>query len=266
MRKIESSRATVPYRDKSDVQTAIKYLRANADPAYVLIFKIAVTTGLRISDVLGLRWENVINGRIEVVESKDTNMQIAKARNNVLKQAKDTLLVTTTEIEKIPKLMVTHYRDILPMLTDAHRQLVEQHMQEAIENVRPVIRVCELPSPLARQLKEWKRKNRFHDGGYLFSASLVKYGKATKPQPISRQSAWRTFKQIGKACNFDFNTSCHQLRKTFAVFLYESSGNDSELVIKEVGWRDTKYLQRYLAIEQDQCKNAVQQMHKDYLK
>lgn len=256
---------TVPYQTKEQVSQALHYLTKNHHKNYALIFKIGVCTGLRISDILSLRYNlNIKPNLIVINESKGTKQRIAAKRLKVLSETKDLLIKISDTKEQLTLLMMTRPKDIYKLVPEHLKEKIDADLLAAEKKAVPKKRECEIPESLYKEIKKHEKENKKIDSQYIFAASTFPYSKNTG-RPITRVAVWKIFKQIGTACGFTFNTACHQLRKTFAVFLYENTGNNSALVVKEVGWSDDSLLQTYLSIEDERQKEAVRDMHSGYL-
>lgn len=76
--------------DKRVVKKAEKYLKRHHDEVYWLIWRIGIETGLRITDITKLSYDNINfeSGEVTVIESKGTLARQARARHKVLKSVK----------------------------------------------------------------------------------------------------------------------------------------------------------------------------------
>jgi integrase len=197
-------------------------------------------------------------------ESKGTKGAIASQRFKVLKKTKQDLLALAETRQELQRIYLCPEKEIEQLIPDHMKARFEKDLAIAIKKAKPKKRECEIPHGLFLELKKHQRKHKKIDDGYIFSSKTFPYHK-NKTTPITRQAVWGVFKKISDALQFDFNTACHQLRKTFAVFLYQDSGNDSALVIKEIGWTDDSILQTYLSVDEQKRKTAVKNMHENYL-
>jgi len=85
-----------PIRDKKIIQRVKDAMRAEEDYKFLTLFVLGINTGLRISDLLGLRWEDVyskgkLHSRIVLVEKKTGKRQeipLGKTVIDVLKEYK----------------------------------------------------------------------------------------------------------------------------------------------------------------------------------
>ncbi len=256
--------STVPYRDIADIQKAMQYLEDNCDGTYLLIFKVALITGLRISDVLSLRYDkNLQDGFIVLIESKHQKQAQARARLKVLVRAKETLAHICDDKEQLIKIMFTKPKDIYPLLPSGLQSQIDSEIEREIGLLKYKKRYCKIPEHFVAELRARQKKHKKHDAGFIFATSTLKTNRGNRTgKTIGRKTAWAVFKKIGEQLDFDFNTACHQLRKTFAVLLFNSTGNNGALVVKTVGWQDDKLLQTYLAIDENESHNAVEMMQK----
>ena len=78
---------------------------------------------------------------------------------------------------------------------------------------------------------------------------------------LSYKASWKVFNDAGKALDFDFPTSNHGLRKTFANMMCEVAPNN-RLVVDEIGWQDEKLLRIYAGTEEQARISAFGDLHK----
>lgn len=254
---------TVPYRQMSDVFKAMAYLDDYCDPTYALIFRVTVLTGLRISDVLSLKYSTHLKGAdIVIVESKQKKGAEAKARLKALANAREHATAACETRGEVLALMRTKPKNIYPLLPDDIKKSADAEIAERIAALKHNKKVCPLPDYLVAQLEARQKKYKAVDGGFIFASETLKYKHYTKgAHPINRTTVWKIFSKIADECGFDFNTAVHQLRKTFSVMLHQSTGNNGALVVKTMGWADDSYLQTYLDIENDKPNAAVNELH-----
>lgn len=259
---------TVPYREKAQVHQAIAHLKSNHDLTYLLIFKMALITGLRISDVLSLRYDkNIKDSFVVLVESKSQKQAEARAKLRVYARAKETLARICEDKNELVEIMFTKPKDIYSLLPDSLKIQIDNEVSRELAGLKPKRRYCKIPPEMVLELKERHKKHKAHDCGFVFATTTLQTNRGRRTrQTISRKIVWEVFSNIGEACGFDFNTSCHGNRKTFAVMLYESTGNNSALVVKTVGWQDDKLLQTYLDLDENESHEAVEMMQRGLLK
>lgn len=253
---------TVPFRCYEDISAFRGYLADNCDPVYLLIFDIAIMTGLRISDVLRLKYSaNVFGNRLVVAESKGRKAAIAKLRNKILEGRRRWLMVTTKDDEKRLMYSQAHISTIYGLLSESMRADVDYQVDDAVSRLKIEKRHCLIPDYLAEKIRGHRRQHRHDSTSCLFQRGVLRSNRCRlMGGNISRQRVWVVFRDAGRALGFDFPTSCHGLRKTFALFLYRSTGNDGSVTIKEIGWKDEKILQRYLSVEDGAAERAVIEM------
>lgn len=260
---------TVPYGNRQQVRQAAKHLDKTEDPAMALAFRITANTGLRISDVLHLRYQDnvlFLTNTIKVCESKGFKQDKARARIKALKEIKDMLIKVSDSKLFMAEIILTAVKDIYALVPAAYLAMTDKKIAAFVAKVKPKYREIEVPKQLMMRLKARQKKFKKVDAGYVFAKTTLKGNRAKNmPGTISREYVWRVFSRICDECKFTFNTSCHQLRKSFALFLYHTSGNDSALVVKAVGWADTKILQRYLSITDKQATSAVNKFQRGYV-
>jgi len=260
---------TVPFENKAQLKLALQFLEENFDPTYALIFKVAAVTGLRISDVLNLAYKENINfetSTIYIIESKGTKQAQALEKLKVYKKYKDLAILITQDMDEKTKILVTPPKDIQSIIPSSIKSQLNQELDEAINKAKVKTRTIVIQKKLLAEIKKRQKQFERIDNGYLFARATLKSHRAkNSPGNISRVSVWRVFSQIGDHLKLNFNTSCHQLRKSFAVFLYESCGKNSALVVKTIGWKDDKLLQTYLAIDQEKSNAAIKRLNKNYL-
>lgn len=253
---------TVPIRRIEDLIKFRNHLALNYDPFYLLVFDIAVNTGLRIGDILSLRYkENIFANQISIYESKLKLGAIAKRRSKIINDYRETLLINCNDQQERIRLTKATANELYEKLTPDQKLLADVAINNGVQAIKHKKRTCNIPDDLAQAIQLHAKQHKKHDEGYLFSVHNLKSNRCHKKSgTVSRQSAWRVMRDTGRAVGFDFPTSCHGMRKSFICFLYSSSGNNSALTIKEVGWADEKLLQVYLAVETKERASMVAKM------
>ena len=102
-----------PIRDKKIIQRVKDAMRAGGDYKFLALFVMGINSGLRISDLLALRWEDVyskgkFHSRIVLVEKKTSKRQEIPLGKSVIDVLKEYKAHTTPEgylfpTEKNPK-------------------------------------------------------------------------------------------------------------------------------------------------------------------
>ncbi len=61
MKQSRKTNVVEPIRDKNDIQRIVEYFKQNDKLKYAVLFKLGVNSGLRVSDLLGLKVKDVLN-------------------------------------------------------------------------------------------------------------------------------------------------------------------------------------------------------------
>lgn len=247
---------TSPIKNAHEIKACSRWLEKNADPIYALLFKLDVTSGIRIEDLTNLRWDMVDwNSRtITFAESKGTKSRITNAKNGVLKQWYNNILKADQTLREA--LLFIDYRDLLTVVPDHHKVMIELSIEQAVRNAKPKTRVVDLSPKLVSELRLRKAQFDGVDSGYIFSSKTMLSNRARGSiGTISRQSCTRMFKRMGEAVSIILSSkvvgSSHGLRRTYARLLY-SQTNDMNIVLHVMGWSSIILAKRYLGLLEDE--------------
>lgn len=260
---------TVPYESKKQVAQGARYLEGRYDPAVALGFRIGGATALRISDVIHLKYDENINyetNTIRLVESKRFKQAQSQARIKALKKFKGTLFAVLKDDVQKAQLLMCADKDIYDLVPIRFLPTIDKSIAEFVGKVKKTWREIKVPKKLMNKIKARQKKFKGIDDGFIFSRKTLKGNRAKNMEGvISRVYMWQCFASISDELNLSFNTSCHQLRKSFAVFLYRETGNNMAMVMEAVGWSSDKILLRYLSITKEQVNCAVSKFQERYV-
>lgn len=253
---------TKPIKSKSTLKRAVKWLNQNADPAFALGFKIAASTGLRITDISLMKYEDIdhVEKTITIEENKGTKQRVARAKRKVLEDWYKNLFLVAPELRD--QLLITKPAEVLSLegLNPAFITMIEMQIQQAVASVKPKVRTVDLSKELLTDLRTRQAKFEGVDGGFIFSTKTINSNRAKGKQGvITRQSFHKWFSAMGEALTTAterVNGSCHGLRKTFARWLYETNTKDLNLVMHVMGWSSVALALRYLGLDDEQRKQA----------
>ncbi len=142
--------------DKRVVKKAEKYLKRHHDEVYWLIWRIGIETGLRITDITKLSYDNINfeSGEVTVIESKGTLARQARARHKVLKSVKNELLnYYKRDHAKLLSVYVCDYRNIVDLVPRSWKHSIEVRLEEATKSAPVKKRVAYLSSRTLTALK-----------------------------------------------------------------------------------------------------------------
>lgn len=255
--------ATSPIKSTGTIKRAYKWLDKNHDAAYSLIYRIGTLTGLRITDITEIRWQdiNYDDRTLRIVENKGTRAAASRARLKVLEAWHKRLYAMERDNrELIDKLFTTKAKDLLSVVPERYLPLIEDEIRLAVEGSKEKIRVVDLHPSLIPMLRQRFARFGAIDNGNVFDRSTLKSNRAKNVEGvISRQTCWKVFKAMGEALTTAAETvkgSCHGMRKTFARMLYKSNGHDINLVMQVMGWSNVALVMRYLGFDEEQRREA----------
>ncbi|WP_104037032.1 tyrosine-type recombinase/integrase [Vibrio jasicida] len=248
--------------DKRLVKKAEKYLKSHHDEVYWLIWRIGIETGLRITDITKLGYDNINfeSGEVVVIESKGTLARQARARHKVLKSVKNELLnYYKRDHTKLLSVYVCDYRHITDLVPRCWKDSVQTRLEEATKSAPVKKRVAYLSPRTLTALKKRQRVWQGRDSGFIFSRATLGSNRAKRQRGvISRQACWRVFSCL--SCCIDelrqHKIGCHSLRKTFARHLYHSSDMDIGLVATIIGHQSVATTLRYIGISDEDTRRA----------
>lgn len=240
---------------------AESWLREHHDPAFLLAFRICVETGLRISDCLSLRWENITGNTITLAESKGTKARQARAARKVLEAVKKELLVHYgSDPQMMLKIFITSPTDIIPLIPADMAKGIAERIKAARDSAPAKYRTVKLSKKTADMLARRKAKFADIDEGNVFSRRTLRNSNRAKNDRggvLTRQTAWSVFSKLTEVLGSAKRIACHSLRKVFARGLYYSSGKDIALLMTVIGHSSPAMSLRYCGINNDDEDNAV---------
>lgn len=225
---------TEPIRDKKDLEKLANYFRGRGELRNYAMIVVGTCTALRISDLLKLKWSDVIH--LDASFSKPPE-QCPKAR-----KSKPPAIPAQTETNSRPE---SPYPDNpLPHLRfKTHVFVSEQKTGKQ--------KLVALNDSAKLALREYYAVRVQSD--YIFAAKRSR-------RPITRQYAWLVIRDAAAELGIDGVISCHSLRKTWGYHAW-TEGNISPAVITEI-YNHSSYevTKRYLGIEQDDLDAAYLKM------
>lgn len=238
---------------------AEKYLRDNHDPAFVLAFRIGIETGLRISDILSLRWEDITGNTITLAEAKGSKARAARAARKVLESVKQELIVHYgNDPQMMMRVFITSPSDIVSLIPDEWRDSVAERIQTARDSAPAKMRTVTVSKRTGEMLARRKSKFTDIDNGDVFSRATLKSNRARNQSgTITRQSAWVVLSGLNEVLGTVKRVACHSLRKTFARGLYFASGKDIALLMTVISHSSPAMSLRYIGISDDDEHTAV---------
>lgn len=258
-----------PIKERKHLRCAERYLKKNHDPAFALIWKIGLESGLRISDILKLTYQHIdlSSGQCRVIESKGTLARQAKAKSRVLKQVKEELLLHYQEkghLKAMSRLYITAPQHILPLIPNTWRSMVEKRIHQAMENTAPVIRHFSLSLGTLKKLIARQAQYGQQDTDSLFSRQTLSSNRAKGQSGLlTRQACWLVFSKLTevlKNIGIQVRVGCHSLRKSFARHLYFATGKDIGLLMTMIGHQSEKMSLHYIGVSGDEVKEAQQKL------
>lgn len=245
------------------INKAYKWLDKNVDPAFSLIYRIGTTSGLRITDITELRYEDINweDKTITLEENKGTRGNRSRARLKVLEAWHKRLYqMERDNRDLLDTLFLTKPKDLLQVIPERYKAMVEDEISTAQANAKAKVRVIDLHPSLVSPLRARMAKYQAIDDGYIFARSTMRSHRAKNAgHVVSRQGCWKVFKAMGDAISDTVEKikgSCHGMRKTFARMLYQDNGKDLNLVMQIMGWADVAMVMRYLGFDEEQRQSA----------
>ncbi|KIF48517.1 integrase [Vibrio owensii 47666-1] len=248
--------------DKRILKKAEKYLKRHHDEVYWLIWRIGIETGLRITDITKLGYDNINfeSGEVVVIESKGTLARQARARHKVLKSIKNELLnYYKRDHTKLLSVYVCDYRNVAGLVPRSWNKSVQARLEEATKNAPVKKRIAYLSPRTLTALKKRRRMWQDKDNGLIFSRSTLASNRAKRQRGvISRQACWSVFSCLSRCIDElrQYKIGCHSLRKIFARHLYHSSDMDIGLVATIIGHQSVSTTLRYIGISDEDTKRA----------
>lgn len=248
--------------DKRVVKKAEKHLKRHHDEVYWLIWRIGIETGLRITDITNLSYENINfeTGEVVVTESKGTLARQARARHKVLKSIKSELLDHyKRDHTKLLSVYVCDHRYIANLVPRSWKKDLQNRLEAATKTAPAKKRVAYLSPRTLIALKKRREQWQGKDSGLVFSRSTLMSNRAKRLQGvISRQSCWRVFSCLSLYIDElrQHKIGCHSLRKIFARHLYHSTNMDIGLVATIIGHQSVSTTLRYIGISDEDTKQA----------
>ncbi|PSW20636.1 integrase [Photobacterium sanctipauli] len=263
------SSSVSPIADKRQLKKAEQHLKKHFDEAYYLIWRIGIETGLRITDITELRYDDIDieTRKVRVMENKGTRARQAKARLNVLNQVKEELLVYFQNNKRqLLDVYMAQPQDIISLIPAAWKSKVEKRIDDAVAQAAPRWRVAYLTKDTVRQLVARSQRWKGKDNGFVFSRSTLASNRARNQKGvISRQACWKVFSQLTDVLatiHKRVKVGCHSTRKSFARHLYFSSGKDISLLMSVIGHQSVTTTLRYIGVSDDEASSAQLQLHR----
>jgi integrase len=245
---------------QGQIAQAENYLRDNHDPAFLLAFRVGIETGLRISDILSLRWEHISGNTITIAEAKGTKARQARAARKVLESVKQELIVHYgNDPQMMMRVFITKPTDIIPLIPDAWRAAVAKRIEIARDSAPAKFRTVTVSKRTADMLARRMERYSAIDDGNIFSRKSLKNSNRAKNQSgtLTRQTVWTVLSKLNDVLGTVKRIACHSLRKVFARGLYYSSGKDIGLLMTVIGHSSPAMSLRYIGINDDDENNAV---------
>ncbi|MBB1313407.1 tyrosine-type recombinase/integrase [Aliivibrio sp. SR45-2] len=258
-----------PIKKRKQLKLVEKYLKDHHDPAFLLIWKIGIESGLRISDILRLRYRdiNLTNGRCQIIESKGTLARETKAKYKVLKQVKEELLLHYQSkglIKKMGCIYLTPSNKIMSFIPKSWQLSVNARLISATKAALPVTKEFYLSSSVMTIIKERQRQYRNLQCDSIFSRKTLSSNRAKKQEGIlTRQACWHVFSKLTtvlKKTGVDVKVGCHTLRKSFARHLYFATGKDISLLMTMIGHQSERMSLRYIGLSKDETERAQKKL------
>ncbi|GHU42674.1 site-specific integrase [Clostridia bacterium] len=227
---------TQPIRNPKHVQALSSYFLNKGELRNHLLVILGLNTGLRISDILRLTWNDVYDftnkcfyTHITLTEQK-TGKSKTIAINNRLLSA------------------LTRYKDF----AKANRPLILSRKEEKTlkekANSHKETAIC------TRKISHQKNVNTHSTKGINHKSTDTHTEKA-----ISRQQAYRIIHAAAKVIDTLLHISCHSLRKTFGYLAWKE-GISPMIIMDIYNHSSLAVTKRYLGIRQDdldECYHAL---------
>lgn len=255
-----------------------RYLEANFNKGYLLVWMIGIDTGLRVSDVLNLKYSNFKSNAIELCESKGRLHQLARIKNKVLATYLDDVVdhyrFDDDNYRRVRKLkphqlygkqFSANGKAKYDAIDTFHKLVPNKFHAEILENIsfeqsrtRKTLKVVNVDLDIIRLISNRKKtfianKNDFIFDGSTFSSNRAVYGK-----PITRQSCYKVFSTLTahlEGLGYILNVGCHTARKTFARSALDA-GKSITHVMEILGHSHPKITMRYVGLEQESLEEA----------
>lgn len=262
--------ATQPIKKSSTIKKAIKYLDKNHNPMFSLIYQLGCRTGLRITDITELQYDDIDweECTITIEENKGTRGNRARARLKVLQAWHKRLFLLEKDNDQLKEqLFLTKPKDLLDILPEKYEDLINPEIETAMSNAKAKVRTVDIPKSLIIALKQRKHKYNKIDDGFVFSKRTLDSNRArgwhcedeTVKPVVTRQSCLAVFKKMQSALDKlgeKVRACCHGMRKTFARRLYEENSKDLNIVMQTMGWSDVGMVMHYLGYDAENRRRA----------
>ncbi|WP_023603224.1 tyrosine-type recombinase/integrase [Aliivibrio logei] len=252
-----------PIKSRKHLRYAEEYLKMNHDPTFTLIWKIGLETGLRISDILSMKYSdiNYSMGRCEIIESKGTLARKTKAKHKVLKKIKDELFLHYQgKPKKMTALYITPYQYVNNLAPLTWQPMIDARIKQAQDSVSPVIRRVYLSKETVTILKKRENKYQYLHCDDIFNRRTLLSNRAkNKEGRLTRQACWHVFSKLTlvlKEIGVNVKVGCHSLRKSFARHLYFSTGKDISMLMTTIGHQSERISLKYIGLSGDETEVA----------
>ncbi len=278
--KVKSNfRKILPIPELGDIERFKEELLNNKNSSYALIFQIGIESGLRVTDILELRYSDFDfnNNSFTIIENKTTKARQTKAIKNVFKSKMKPLIkffssnltlldkvcpniapVSSINADNLDEIRdaIINFKDkqeLLNMITDETLALsLFEDIKESLKDVQGKKRTAVLSIDTINKIKLRRLSS---------NSDLLFIHRNEKP--LSRIAVYKVFTAIAKKLGLQ-NVGTHSMRKTFAKNLLTSNNNDIGLVMEIIGHADQKTTLKYLGYTDESTKKATENMFKAY--
>lgn len=257
-----------PIANKQHLVLAENHIRSNFDAAYLLIWRVGIETGYRITDITEMKYSNIDfnKGTVTIAENKGTKASKARARLKVLAQVKNELIAANShDSQAMMKVFITPVKDIYPLVTEVMRPLVDLRIETAMSAAPVKTRTAKLSNRTIEMIKA--RQERFGAicDGDIFSKRTLKSNRAKNIEGvITRQACWKVFSKLTdllQGLGEMIKVGCHSLRKIFARHLYHATNKDIGLLMRTIGHSSPAMSLRYIGITDSEELEASDKLH-----
>ncbi len=258
-----------PIKTRKELRCAEQYLNEYHDPAFALAWRIGIESGLRISDILRLKYSdiNLSTGVCEVVESKGALSRRSKAKYRVLKQVKKELLLyyqTKGAVKKMSTLYIISPKNMQPFIPNAWQPIIANRIRDAITSLPKIVRHFCLSSKLLKVIRKRQKTNEKYANDDIFNRQSLQSNRAKGQKGrLTRQACWRVFSKLSavlKEFGVTVKVGCHSLRKSFARHLYFATGKDIGLLMTMIGHQSERMSLHYIGVSKEETEKAQKKL------
>lgn len=226
-----------PIRSAEDRAKMVQAMIDDGNYRNLLLFNLGIRTGLRISDLLAMKWDLFVDtealdkwaGKLRKHDKLDMQKKTINERKQILDKF---ILPTDSDIEIVEK--KTNKRKWFP-LTEVVRENILSYLDSILESL---------------YIENISEKFIFEARGF---------DKNGNRKAISRVYAWKMLNQYAEKAGLDIHIGTHTLRKTFGYFQY-STGTNIAYVMTMLNHSTESHTLRYIGIERDTMRQMYHKM------